>query len=210
MKLKDILKEKKPVILKKWFDMIMDTYPTEVAGLLKKKRDRFTGPVGYTIHEGLEGLIDGLIREAPVEEAAPFLDDIIKIRAIQDFSPSQAIAFIFYLKRIVDEELQRVNGRHGVTDAATWSAFESKLDTLALMSFDIYMEAREKIYEIKASEMRDRAFRLLQREYQLLEMQELNMQEKERSEFIVTDLPRGENQLHETQGQGPKMVKQQI
>jgi len=36
------------------------------------------------------------------------------------------------------------------------------------------------------------------------------MQEKERSEFIVTDLPRGENQLHETQGQGPKMVKQQI
>jgi len=73
------------------------------------------------------------------------------------------------------------------------------------MSFDIYMEAREKIYEIKASEMRDRAFRLLQREYQLYEMQE-----KERSEFIVTDLPRGENQLHETQGQGPKMVKQQI
>lgn len=205
MKLKDILKEKKPVILKKWFDVIMDTYPTEVAGLLKKQRDRFTGPVGYTIHEGLEGLIDGLIREAPVEEVTPYLDDIIKIRAVQDFSPSQAIAFIFYLKRIIDEELQHVNGRHSVIDAATWFAFELKLETLALMSFDIYMEAREKIYELKATEMRDRAFRLLQREYQLLEMEE-----QERSEFIITDLPRGENQLHETQGQGPKMVKQQI
>ncbi len=205
MKLEDILKEKKPAILQKWFDVILETYPAEYAGLLKGRKNRFTDPVGYTLYEGLDGLVDGIIKEVPFEEVAPFLDDIIKIRAVQDFSASQAVAFIFHLKRIINEELQNMSGQRGVIDSAAWSAFESKLDNLALMSFDIYMEARAKIYENKASEVRDRAFRLLQREYQLLEMQE-----EERSGFIITDLPRGENQLHETQGQGPKMVKQQI
>ncbi|MHB8840279.1 MAG: RsbRD N-terminal domain-containing protein [Candidatus Aquicultor sp.] len=205
MKLEDILKEKKPAILQKWFDAILATYSPEYAGLLKGRKNRFTDPVGYTLYDGMNGLIDGLIKEAPFEEITPFLDEIIKIRAVQDFSASQAVAFIFDLRRIVNEELQNMSGQSSVIDASIISAFESKLDTLALMSFDIYMESREKLYELKASEVRDRAFRLLQREYQLLEMQE-----KERSEFIITDLPRGENHSHGTQGQGPKMVKQQI
>lgn len=166
-KLKDILREKKPAILKRWFDVIMETYPTEAAGFLKGTKNRFTGPVGYTIHEGIDGLIEGLIGEVPFEEVSPFLDDIIKIRAVQNFSPSQAVAFIFYLKRIISEELQNMSDAHGVVDAATLSALESKIDTLALMSFDTYMKSREKIYELKADEAKSMVFRLLQRQNQL-------------------------------------------
>ncbi len=66
-KLKDILREKKPAILKRWFDAIMETYPAEAAGFLKGTKNRFTGPVGYTIYEGIDGLIEGLIREVPFE-----------------------------------------------------------------------------------------------------------------------------------------------
>lgn len=207
-KLNDILREKKPAILKKWFDAIMETYPTQISGFLKGQKNRFTSPVGYTFYEGMEGLIDGLIEGMPLEEVSPFLDDIIKIRAVQDFSPSQAIAFVFDLKRIISEELRNMGNAHGVIDnAATLSAVESELDNLALMSFDMYMKSREKIYELKASEARDMAFRLLQRENLLHEMQE----EERLSDFIVTDhLLQGENQLYETHGQGPNNVKQQI
>src|SRR3990172_11918416 len=106
-KLKDFLTEKKPAILKRWFDVIMETYPTEAAGFLTGQRDRFTGPLGYTIHEGIDNLIDGLISEAPFEDVAPFLESIIKVRAVQDFTAAEAVAFIFQLKRIVSEELQK-------------------------------------------------------------------------------------------------------
>ena len=43
---------------------------------------------------------------------------------------------------------------------------ESKIDTMALLAFDIYMKCREKIYEIKLDEVkgeRERLFRLLER-----------------------------------------------
>lgn len=171
MKLEDILREKKPAILKRWLDAIMETYPPEIAGLLKGKKNRFTDPAGFTIREGMDGLIDGLIREAPLEEISPSLDSIIRIRAVQDFSASQAVAFIFHLKRIISEELQNVGDAQGVIDAATLSGFESKIDNLALMSFDLYMESREKIYELKASEARKMVFRLVQRQNQLYGMQ---------------------------------------
>src|SRR3989304_2095271 len=101
MKLKDVLREKKPVILKRWFDVLLETYPAEAAAFLKGQTNRFTGPVGYTLYEGMEGIIDGLVSDAPIEKIAPYLDNIIKIRAVQEYSPSQAIAFIFDLKGIV-------------------------------------------------------------------------------------------------------------
>jgi len=41
--------------------------------------------------------------------------------------------------------------------------FWSKLDAVALIAFDIYMTCREKVYEIKASEQRDRTFRAFHR-----------------------------------------------
>jgi hypothetical protein len=171
VKLKDILREKKHAILKRWFDVILETYPAEAAAFLNGQKNRFTGPVGYTIHEGIEGIVDGLIDDAPFEEMSPFLDSIIKIRAVQDFSPSQAVAFIFHLKKITSEEFQNTSDGRGVTDAEALSEFESRIDTLALMSFDIYMKSREKLYELKVNEEKNMVFRLLQKEQQLGEMQ---------------------------------------
>ena len=59
--LKKHLMEKKPVILKRWFDAVADTYAEDTAGFLKKKKAQFTNPVGYTLAEGLEGLFNALI-----------------------------------------------------------------------------------------------------------------------------------------------------
>ncbi|MCL6472242.1 MAG: RsbRD N-terminal domain-containing protein [Firmicutes bacterium] len=171
-KLKDILREKKPAILKSWFDVIMETYPAEAAGFLKGTKNRFTGAVGYTIHEGIDGIIEALIRGVPFEEITPLLDNIIKLRAVQNFSPSQAVAFIFHLKKIIKEELRNVSDTHGVIDNETLSSLESKIDTLALMSFDIYMQSREKINELKVDEAKNMVFRLLQRQRQLYGAQE--------------------------------------
>ena len=42
-------------------------------------------------------------------------------------------------------------------------AFESKIDTLSLIAFDIYTACREKICELKTSEMRRTTFQALER-----------------------------------------------
>lgn len=161
MNLKKHLKDKKPAILKKWFDAVADTYPENTAGFLKKPKAQFANPVGYTLAEGLDGLFESLLQEMIPETVKTFLDGIVRIRAIQDFAPSEAVAFIFKLKKIVRQELGgEVLLMPGMTDELT--AFDSTIDDLALFSFDIYVKCREKIYELKAKEATNMTFRLLQ------------------------------------------------
>jgi hypothetical protein len=161
MKLNDILQEKKPSIVKRWFDAVLESYPEGARGPFGRREAQFTNPVGFTLAEGIEGLFDALLKGMIPDTVSAFLDGMIRIRAVQDFTPSQAVAFIFRVKTIVREEL----GDAVVSDrgmAAQLSTLDSTIDDLALFAFDIYMKCREKIYDIKAQEARNMTFRLLQ------------------------------------------------
>ncbi|OGW35882.1 MAG: hypothetical protein A2010_16960 [Nitrospirae bacterium GWD2_57_9] len=162
MDLKNQLMARKSAILKKWFDAVAETYPDNTSSFLKKQKAQFTNPVGYTLSEGLEGLFDALLKGMIPDTVKVFLDSIIRIRAIQDFTPSESLSFIFLLKKIARQELgnEEVLQQPGMNDELT--AFDSSIDELALYSFDIYMNCREKIYELKANEARNMTFRLLQ------------------------------------------------
>ncbi len=161
MNLKHHLIEKKPAILKKWFDAIAGTYPEDTAGFLKKQKAQFTNPVGYTLAEGTERLFDALLQGMIPETVSSFLDSMVRIRAIQAFSPSEALAFIFQLKKVIRQELgSEVMLQQGIAEELV--AFDSAIDDLALFSFDIFMKCREKIYDLKANEARSMTFRLLQ------------------------------------------------
>ncbi len=161
MKLEELLTEKKAAILRRWFDVILATYPADTSNFLKKLKDRFTNPVGHTIMEGLEDIFDSLLGDADREKISRFLDDIIRVRAVQDFTASQAISFIFDLKKVVREEVEQ--GGKGEIPYEELLALYEKIDAIALSSFDIFMKCREKLYDIKANELRNMTFRLLQR-----------------------------------------------
>ncbi len=161
MDLKQLLTEKKTAILKAWFDAITETYQPDTSAFLKKKKAQFTNPVGFTLSEGMEGLFDGLLAGLLAGDVSRFLDGIVRIRAVQDFPPSEAVAFVFQLKQVVRRELGSDNlARPGI--AAELAAFESAVDDLGLFAFDLYMQCREKIYELKANEARNQTYRLLQ------------------------------------------------
>jgi len=170
MMLGRILAENKPNIIKRWFDVILETYPADTVDFLKKQKNRFTNPVGSTIYHGIENIFDEILREAAIEKAPPFLDSIIRIRAVQDFTPSKAVSFIFSLKKIISEEL-RSNASENVIFEELQS-LESRIDALALTSFDIFMECKEKIYEIKANEAKRMTYRLLRQANLITENQE--------------------------------------
>jgi hypothetical protein len=171
MNLKQHLKEKKPDILKKWFDAIAGTYPGDTASFLKKQKAQFTNPVGYTLSEGMDGLFEGLLQGLLPDDVSRFLDSIVRIRAIQDFSPSEAVTFIFHLKKVVRQELgSEILAQQGASEEL--AAFESAIDDLALYAFDLYMKCREKIYELKANEARNMTFRLLQQAHLIVDNQD--------------------------------------
>jgi len=160
MTLEEFLSEKKNDVLKKWFDLVLQTYPADTSTFLRNQKNPFANPVGHTIYQGIEKIFDELM--SPVSgRLSEFLDNIIRVRAVQDFSPSQAISFIFSLKKAIREELRQ--SFQGNLPYEEVLSLEARIDSMALSSFDLFMECREKLYDIKANELRNMTFRLLQR-----------------------------------------------
>ena len=92
------------------------------------------------------------------------LDEIIRIRAVQDFTPSAAVSFIFGLKELIREEL--VDDTVGATYTSPLQEvqnhpelfeLDSRIDKIALLAFNKYMECREKVHEIRANELKKRS-----------------------------------------------------
>jgi hypothetical protein len=161
MQLATLLSQKKAAILGRWLTMIYESYPPETAIFLRKEKDRFDNPVGYRISEGLEGLYGALIQDFDRERVLYFLDEIIRIRALQNFSPSQALAFIFLLKNVIRQELADEIRKENL--AAEVLELESRIDGLALLGFDVYTKRREKINEMKAHEAERRISGLMRK-----------------------------------------------
>jgi hypothetical protein len=170
MKLEKLLSEKGPAILDKWLKLILESYPTDTQRFLKKQKDPFANPVRHTISKEIENTYKELLKGVDRERVSPFLERIIKIRDVQDFSPSQAIAFVFLLKRVIREVLDKEIREHRLS--ADLLAFESQIDDLALVAFDVYMRCREKIYALSANEARNQVYRLLQKKGLLAEIPE--------------------------------------
>ncbi len=156
MGLAELLEKNKRTIVNHWFDSVVRTYPADTARFLKKQKDPFANPVGRTTVNGLEGMYDQLCGAMHEETLVSFLDPIIRIRAIQDFTPSQAAGFVFFLKTIIRETVgDRLRDREGLAELM---ALEERIDRLGLMAFDIFMRCREKVYQLKANETRNRVF----------------------------------------------------
>ncbi|UCE81751.1 MAG: RsbRD N-terminal domain-containing protein [Deltaproteobacteria bacterium] len=161
MSLEEFLLEKKSAILKRWFDSILETYPSDTKQFLRTKKDRFENPVAHRISSGIEGIFSQILNDAKVEDASPFLDKVIRIRAVQDFPPSQALAFIFDLKRLVREAVVG-DTREGQLSEELWR-LEQKIDEMGLLALDIYTKCREEIYELRVNEVKRSVGRLIER-----------------------------------------------
>jgi hypothetical protein len=157
-----LVKNKKP-ILKRWFDLTVDSYPADSRRFFTTNRNPFSNPVGAAISQGGERLYDLLLDGADCrsDDCCLSMDKIVRIRAVQDFSAGEAVGFVFLLKRAIREVMDRDIRKHQLFEQL--STFEGRIDELALLSFEIYMQCREKIYEIKATEIRNRTSRMLQR-----------------------------------------------
>lgn len=161
MSLQKLLNEKKAAILERWFDVVLGTYPTDTQSFLRKKKNRFANPVAHEISSGLAGVFEQLLDKAGSAEIAPFLDKVIRIRAVQELSPSRALSFIFALKGVIREELPAMANDARLSEEL--EELDGRIDELGLLSLDLYVGCREKIYELRVKEVKNRVGRLLAR-----------------------------------------------
>ena len=131
-------------ILDKWFARAVEAYPGETVRFLVTEKDQFRNPVGHILRENLAVLLRELLGEMDPSCTRPALEAVVRVRAVQDLTATQAVGFIFMVRPIVHELKPEL-------DAAL---LNRKIDQLALMSFEEYVRCREQLFEIRVNESR--------------------------------------------------------
>jgi len=181
-----LLVDNRSSIVDRWRKIALQSYPEESRNFFKKK-DQFGNPVGHTLAEGLETTYDAFLENAADELLCKALDGIIRIRAIQEFSPSRAVSFLFGLKQAVREELgEKLTGL-----STEWIDFEANVDHLALLGFDVYSACRQNLYDIRVQSVKRHTTRLLQKAGLVYEFPGERSGESESEGEAVADLDNG-------------------
>ena len=154
MDLTKALISKKKNILSLWIERTLDSYSSP--DFFKKSKDPFANPVGSNIAAGLAELYEFFLTNAELEAYIKPLDQIVRIRAVQDFTPSQAVVPFLELKWIIrqifskDKVYQPLLGQLDQLDYM--------IDKMALAAFDIYMQCREQLYQNRIRELKSGSF----------------------------------------------------
>jgi len=136
-------------IAERWLADTFQTYPSQSAQFLIHEQDPFHNPVGAALREGIPMLVNELFQEMDADTVARALEGIVRIRAVQNFSPSQAVGFVFLLKTALRGELPACPEAEADLD--------HRIDEIALSAFDLFMRCREQIYEARLREAKRKA-----------------------------------------------------
>ncbi|MDP2848419.1 MAG: RsbRD N-terminal domain-containing protein [Humidesulfovibrio sp.] len=139
-------------LAQKWADLILGTYPVETQAVWRNNRDQFSNPVGHSILTATSELIPLLLSWNDAEAVAKALDKLVKIRAVQDFSPSQALSFVFVLKKLLRQEFVAQLSSKGELEELM--RFETRVDNLAVIAFDLYVASRDQIARMRVEEVK--------------------------------------------------------
>ncbi len=139
-----VTRETRQAVAERWLAETLRTYPDETAQFLIRERDPFRNPVGTALREALPVLVNELFGDMDAGSVARALEGVIRIRAVQNFSASEAVGFVFLLKPAV-----RTGFPAGLEIEAN---LDRRIDEIALVAFDVYARCREQIYEVRLRE----------------------------------------------------------
>lgn len=198
MRALNILREHKEEVVNSWVEAVFATYPLETTGFLRTRRDPFTNPVAHMTREAANVLFDAVAGE-DVQTAAvrASLDRFVKLRAVQKFAPSQSLAVFYLMKPILREKVMpemRLKGR-----LEDYLEAESRLDTLALLAFDIYADARETVAESRIREIKNQHAQLARWAQRLENGPEADAAPASRPPTAPMDPPTGDPDLNPSQ-----------
>ena len=170
MNLENLLSDNRTRVIKTWRKVIVGSYPDGSQRFLSKEKDQFANPVGSVISKEIEALYDEMTTKGDKDRLSSCLDNIIRIRAVQDFRPSQAVSFVLQLKNVLREVIGDEVFQRGLS--SEFQGFEDRIDEIALLAFDVYSNCRQKIYEVRVNEIKNQLGKLLERANLTIEIPE--------------------------------------
>jgi hypothetical protein len=139
-------------ILDAWIEKTVQIYPEQARTSIARGGERFRNPVGFTVRESLAKVLQELAGEMDAARTSEALDGLVRLRAVQECTPAEAVCFVFLLRQIIRE--------HGARDQ--FPDLERRIDELALMTFDQYVKCREDLALVRINEAK-RALSVRQR-----------------------------------------------
>lgn len=133
-------------IAERWVSLSLLSWPETARPFLREEKDPFSNPIGSTLRRNLHRLACEVLGEMQEAAVASALEEMVRLRAVQDFSPGDAMRFVFDLRTAVRE-----------LAGAVPETIQARIDALALMAFSQYARCREQIYELRIREIRFRA-----------------------------------------------------
>lgn len=152
MTLRDLLLKNRSAIVRRWQEYALAVYASDANAFFSRESDRFANPVGHGLRADTEAIFDGVLDGADAEEICAHLEGIVRVRAIQELAPSEALKFIFALKRAIRQEIGAEVARRNL--AAELNEMDAQIDQLALYGFDIYTKCRDKVSELRINEIK--------------------------------------------------------
>jgi hypothetical protein len=146
MTVREVLGERQDAVLVRWRELIRASDSRAVTSLPARGSDPFHDPVGAALLKGTAAILEAMWGEGEPEAVRPGLDEIVRVRSVQTLTASQALGFVFLLRRALHE----IAG--DVLDAGEWPRLDARLDAISLQAFEIYVACREKVFEIRARE----------------------------------------------------------
>jgi len=131
---------------------IFASYRPEMAGYLEREPNAFANPVGQIIAAETGAILDGLCTGTDPRRLCAHLEEILKIRAVQEFSPAESVSFVFLLKDAIRKEIEAE--LQDPTALAELHEIETLIDQMVLFAFDIFEKWREKVYSLRLNEAR--------------------------------------------------------
>ena len=139
--------------VEEWLASTLQTYPEQTGRFLRDERDPFRNPVGQTLRTGLTALVAELLGDFDRPRVAAALEAIVRIRAVQDFTPAEAVGFVLLARRAA-----RAVAGDGDPGVGPLDALDARVDDMALVAFDLYARCREEIHAIGARAARRRVY----------------------------------------------------
>jgi len=189
MRLKKILNTKKTAIVDAWFEAVIETYPSDSRRFFKNQKDRFSNPVGNTTFDGLKAIYEEILQGMDRKTVTALLDPIIRIRAVQNFSPSNAVGIVFSLKGVIRKILKKdLRERQNLSDLLE---FEAGIDELGLLAFDVYMQCRQNIFDLRTNEEKRTIYKAFKRAGLVTEIPDADPGLETTNINILTEVPDG-------------------
>ena len=162
MALRELMAQRQAALCSRWLDAVLGEYGPVTAARWRQERDQFANPIGHALSMGLPELVAAVASDRGMgERALSALHEIVKIRSVQDLSPSRAVGFVYLLRRVIREELAAELA--GGTLAPELAALDAQIEQLALLTFDAYVALREEMFRLRQEELKRSVASILRR-----------------------------------------------